>query len=124
MKPLAGKSRPRSGSARPSHYVSRGFVDDLRTGRWMLVPGSSDGEAGDPALTNVETSFRMLLIIVALYLNHHLLVQYGILKHGTTNPFAYILIPSGRLPNGLYSKSWADFLFLANAVVLWSWSVE
>jgi hypothetical protein len=61
-----------------------------------------------------------MLLPVTLYLNHNLLTHYGILGHGTPNPFACLLFPQGRLPNGKYTKAWTDFLFLAYYIIFWS----
>lgn len=60
------------------------------------------------------------MIPVVLYFNHTLLCHYGILKSGTPNPFARLILPSGRLENGYYVKTWWDFAFLATYVVFWS----
>lgn len=40
IQPLSGPTRPRktADSDLPDIYRSKGFVDDLKTGRWMLVP--------------------------------------------------------------------------------------
>ncbi|WWC71695.1 uncharacterized protein I206_105653 [Kwoniella pini CBS 10737] len=109
VKPLSGKPRPKKRKASkddlPDNYISRGFWDDLKTGRWMLIPSSA---------------FLIMLISPILYWNHKLLTQYGILKPDTPNPFKYLLWISGELPNGTYTKSIYDFAFLAQHVVFWS----
>jgi hypothetical protein len=42
VKPLSGPSRPKKAALGrddlPEFYHSRGLKDDLKTGRWMLVP--------------------------------------------------------------------------------------
>ena len=40
IKPLSGTARPRKSaeSDLPDMYRSKGFLNDLRTGRWMLIP--------------------------------------------------------------------------------------
>ncbi|RSH88614.1 hypothetical protein EHS25_002841 [Saitozyma podzolica] len=106
IKPLSGPPRPRrKPDDLPELYHSKGLWNDLKTGRWMLIPSSS---------------FLLMLLPVTLYLNHNLLTHYGILGHGTANPFACLLFPQGRLPNGKYTKAWTDFLFLAYYIIFWS----
>jgi acyl-CoA-dependent ceramide synthase len=61
-----------------------------------------------------------MLLPITLYLNHNLLTHFGILGHGTPNPFASLLFPQGRLPNGKYTKAWTDVLFLAYYIIFWS----
>lgn len=40
VKPLPGRKRVRRDpDALPEMYKTRGFWDDLKTGRWMLIPG-------------------------------------------------------------------------------------
>lgn len=45
IKPLSGPIKPRRKDLidpdLPDIYRSKGFVDDLKTGRWMLIPGMS-----------------------------------------------------------------------------------
>jgi hypothetical protein len=44
IKPLSGPTKPRKhliDPDLPDIYRSKGFVDDLKTGRWMLIPGTS-----------------------------------------------------------------------------------
>ncbi|WWC93633.1 hypothetical protein V866_000468 [Kwoniella sp. B9012] len=110
VKPLSGKPRPKSRKRRdandlPDNYHSRGFWDDLKTGRWMLVPSSA---------------LILALIPVILYINHNMLVQYGLLKPNTSNPFRHLLFISGEQPDGRYTKSIYDFAFLGYYVVFWS----
>jgi acyl-CoA-dependent ceramide synthase len=39
VKPLTGPKRPRQDDSQiPERYRSLGFWEDVRTGRWMLVP--------------------------------------------------------------------------------------
>jgi hypothetical protein len=43
IKPLSGPTKPRKhliDPDLPDIYRSKGFVDDLKTGRWMLIPGT------------------------------------------------------------------------------------
>jgi hypothetical protein len=43
IKPLSGPTKPRKhliDPDLPAIYRSKGFVDDLKTGRWMLIPGT------------------------------------------------------------------------------------
>lgn len=66
------------------------------------------------------SSFKMMLFPVALYFNHRLLVEFGILGRDTPNPFKPLLWPSYELPNGRYEKGYKDWLFVFNQVILWS----
>jgi acyl-CoA-dependent ceramide synthase len=68
----------------------------------------------------VATSFKLMMVPVALYLNHKLLVNYGILGKNTPNPFEPLLWPSYELSNGRYEKGLKDWLFVFNQVILWS----
>lgn len=134
VKPLAGRPgrRPKPKSSAddlPEIYRSKGFVDDLKTGRWMLVPCKSPEHARlaiakQPGHVVADMSsasaFLLLCVPVVLYFNHALLIRMGILKPGTANPFASFVTLPGRLPNGKYGKAFGDLLFLANAVVFWS----
>lgn len=61
-----------------------------------------------------------MMVPVALYFNHKLLVNYGILGKNTPNPFEPLLWPSYELPNGRYEKGLKDWLFVFNQVILWS----
>ena len=36
------------------------------------------------------------------------------------NPMSYLLFPQGVLPNGLVTKAWADFSFVAQHIITWS----
>ncbi|WVQ81954.1 hypothetical protein IAT38_004081 [Cryptococcus sp. DSM 104549] len=108
IRPLTSRPRPkqrRSKDDLPDNYDSFGFWGDLKTGRWMLVPSSA---------------FIIMLAAPALYLNHRLLVHWGILGANTPNYFEHLLFPANQLPDGRYSKSWWDLLFLANYVIFWS----
>lgn len=61
-----------------------------------------------------------MLIPPILYLNHRLLVHYGILGPDTPNIFEHLIFPSNRLPDGRYGKSWWDLAFMANYIIFWS----
>ncbi|ADV22743.1 acyl-CoA-dependent ceramide synthase [Cryptococcus gattii Ru294] len=108
VKPLTSRPRLKSKGKRdalPAIYSSNGFWDDVKTGRWMLIPSSS---------------FKLMLIPPILYLNHCLLVHYGILGPDTPNIFEHLIFPSNRLPDGRYGKSWWDLAFMANYIIFWS----
>lgn len=38
VQPLFGPPRPRTADDLPARYNTLGFWEDIRTGRWMLVP--------------------------------------------------------------------------------------
>ncbi|CAE6426849.1 unnamed protein product [Rhizoctonia solani] len=101
-----GMHLPGSGSppGRPS-----GFWHDIISMRWMREPGSS---------------FKLLLIPLALYGNFELVTRY-ILNQPYSNPFAALLFISHRLPDSdpsdpRYGKGWWDLAFLAYYVIFFS----
>ena len=61
-----------------------------------------------------------MLIPAALYWNQRFLVDFGILKPSTPNPFEPLIFLSGRLPNGKYTKAWADIAFILYYIIFWS----
>ncbi|KAK8854891.1 hypothetical protein IAR55_003630 [Kwoniella newhampshirensis] len=109
VQPLSGASRPKGAkngkSEMPAIYRSKGFWDDLQSGRWMLVPASA---------------FKLMLVPFILYANHELLIHFGLLAPGTFNLWAHFIFPQNKLPDGRYGKSWWDFAFCANYIIFWS----
>ncbi|ORY35426.1 putative phingosine N-acyltransferase protein [Naematelia encephala] len=106
VKPLRGSTRPRrSPDALPETYESLGFLKDVQTGRWMLVPSSA---------------FKLMLLPDIFYFSFHFLQNQGYLSKDTTNPFEPLLWLSNKLPNGSYTKGWGDILFVLNHVIFWS----
>jgi len=89
----------------------------MDAGPWSVYSRKGNDKS---SLTYVASSFKLMMIPVVLYLNHFLLVKYGILAKGTANPFKPLLLPMGRLANGKYTRQWWDFLFCANYIVFWS----
>jgi acyl-CoA-dependent ceramide synthase len=85
----------------------------------MLIPGmfSLTTEEGTDL---VASSFKLMMIPVALYWNHRALVNFGVLSKGTPNPFEPLLWPSYGLGNGKYDKGLKDWLFVFNHVIFWS----
>jgi len=69
---------------------------------------------------HVASSFKLLMIPVALYWNHRALVNFGVLGKGTPNPFEPLLWPSYQLESGRYDKGLKDWLFVFNHVIFWS----
>ncbi|WWD18964.1 hypothetical protein CI109_103421 [Kwoniella shandongensis] len=106
VQPLSGKPRPAKRKAElPDIYRSKGFWDDLKSGRWMLVPASA---------------FKLMIVPFILYANHELLIHFGLLAPGTFNLWAHLILPQNKLSDGRYGKSWWDFVFVANYIILWS----
>ncbi|WVR07408.1 hypothetical protein IAU60_004449 [Kwoniella sp. DSM 27419] len=107
VQPLSGRPRPkkRGRDDLPEGYDSLGLWRDLTTGRWMLIP---------------STAFVLFCIPIVLWVNHRLLVQYGVLSPSTPNLFEKVLLPQGKRPDGNYTKSVWDFAFLATYIVFWS----
>ncbi|KAI9637300.1 TLC domain-containing protein [Dioszegia hungarica] len=101
-KPRKPRRDPNDAAAR---YDSLGFWQDLKTGRWMLVP---------------ETSFKLLLVPVLYHFNHTLLVHANILSPDSPNPVRPLLFLSGQAADGRYGKHWNDVLFIAHQIIWWS----
>ncbi|WOO82505.1 Sphingosine N-acyltransferase-like protein FUM17 [Vanrija pseudolonga] len=99
-----GKPRP-SSDGLPERYHSLGFKEDLRTGRWMLVPSSA---------------FILMIIPILLWANQWILIDTGMMGPFTWNPFEHLLFVSYKLPNGKYVKGLYDFVFIAYYIVVWS----
>ncbi|ORX38622.1 putative ceramide synthase component [Kockovaella imperatae] len=136
VKPLpAGKPRRKAGSSSFS-YASKGFWNDIKTGRWMLVPASSFKilaaefalwAAIEVMLTRLDTTsktpFNPLSFIRSHPSGHHW-NPFSYLnldaQHTYPNPMSYFLFPQGLLPNGMARKSWADFVFVAQHIITWS----
>ncbi|KAI0732946.1 longevity assurance proteins LAG1/LAC1 [Fomitopsis betulina] len=99
---LAGKINPWS-------TESRGLLDDLHTGRWIIAPRSS---------------FTLLLIVVVAYCNWEFITPY--ISPGAPNPFAPLLFLSHYIPTSSpddprYAKGYLDLVFLAYYIIFWSW---
>ncbi|KDN47483.1 hypothetical protein RSAG8_03623, partial [Rhizoctonia solani AG-8 WAC10335] len=101
-----GMVLPGSPEGKPSS-----FWHDVITMRWMREPASS---------------FKLLLIPLALYGNFELITRY-ILKQPYSNPFAPLLFISHRLSDSepsdpRYGKGWLDLAFLAYYVIFFSFA--
>ncbi|KAH9965929.1 TLC domain-containing protein [Russula dissimulans] len=90
---------------------SRGFWNDLKTGRWVIVPSSS---------------LRILLVPIFLHINWIIFTPF-ILSHPPPSPFAPLLClsyptpsPTGDSADPRYRKGWLDLVFLAYYVVFFS----
>ncbi|BEI81962.1 hypothetical protein CcaverHIS002_0211220 [Cutaneotrichosporon cavernicola] len=107
VQPLSkGKGAPRrSASDLPDRYKSLGMKRDFTTGRWMLVPSSA---------------FVLMMIPVILWANQWMLIDLGLMGPYKVNPFAWMIFPSYRLPNGLYTKGLLDFVFIGYYIIFWS----
>ncbi|KAK4687945.1 hypothetical protein P7C73_g2164, partial [Tremellales sp. Uapishka_1] len=103
VKPLSGAIKPRKVHVLPEIYLTRGLWNDVKTGRWMLVPSSS---------------FQMMMVPVVMFVNHEMLVQFGIIPRKVMNPFYYMLFPGDPLPNGKFTKQYTDLLFLAYWIIV------
>ncbi|EIW61986.1 uncharacterized protein TRAVEDRAFT_44814 [Trametes versicolor FP-101664 SS1] len=87
---------------------SRGFWQDLKSLRWVVVPSSS---------------LKILLLVFILWANWELLAPY--IAKDTPNPFAPLLFISHRIPDTpeddpRYQKGYLDLAFLAYYIVFWS----
>ncbi|WVQ74831.1 hypothetical protein IAR50_004438 [Cryptococcus sp. DSM 104548] len=108
VKPLSSRPRPARNGRKddlPDLYHSKGFLDDLVTGKWMLVPSSS---------------FKLMLLAPFLYYQHEILQHIGIFSPELPNVFEHLVFISNKLPDGRYGKSWWDLAFLANYIIFWS----
>ncbi|KAI9508950.1 longevity assurance proteins LAG1/LAC1 [Russula earlei] len=90
---------------------SHGFWNDLKTGRWVVVPGSS---------------LRILLIPIFLHINWMIFTPL-IHSHSPPSPFAPLIFISHPTPSPTddstdprYRKGWLDLVFLAYYVVFFS----
>ncbi|KAH9999694.1 TLC domain-containing protein [Russula compacta] len=100
--------RPPVISMEPKSY---GFWSDLKSGRWVLVPGSS---------------LRILFLPIFLHINWIIFTPL-ILSHPPPSPFAPLLFVSHPTPSSTvdsteprYRKGWLDLVFLAYHVVFFS----
>ncbi|TFY50933.1 hypothetical protein EVJ58_g10825 [Rhodofomes roseus] len=98
-----------AGRLDPWSTKSAGFVADLCSSRWVVVPWSS---------------FKLLLIVVVLYCNWEVVTPY--VAPGTPNPFAPLLFISHYIPTSSpddprYAKGYLDLVFIAYYIVFWSW---
>ncbi|KAI9001041.1 TLC domain-containing protein [Trametes punicea] len=87
---------------------SRGFWDDIKSLRWVVVPSSS---------------LKILLIVFVLWANWEILAPY--VAKGLPNPFASLIFISHRVPgtpddDPRYQKGYLDLLFIAYYIVFWS----
>lgn len=107
---------------------SRGFLNDLKTGRWVLIPGKSLFFLPVLLLTAflAAVSLRILLVPVFLHLNWVFFTPL-ILSHPPPSPFAPLLFISYPTPSPTddstdprYRKGWLDLAFLAYYVVFFS----
>ncbi|PVF94233.1 longevity assurance proteins LAG1/LAC1, partial [Serendipita vermifera] len=107
---IAGSLTPSTSAPRsprrlaPHEQLSKGFLHDLITMRWMIRPSSS---------------FKILVAPIILYLS------WKLLGFTHNNPWERLLFVSNRLPDApdgtpLYGKSYWDFAFIGYYVVVFS----
>ncbi len=104
-----------------------GFWSDLKTGRWVMVPGrSSSLFPHQPAYFLAASSLRILLLPVFLHINWIVFTPL-ISSHPPPSPFAPLLFISYPTPSPTddstdprYRKGWLDLVFLAYYVVFFS----
>ena len=131
--PAGPPRRKKNRGGVPELYRSHGLANDLKTGRWMLVPRKSTMRSplhshvpscravrDDTLIMIVESALAIMIMTYALYGSTEYLLSNGFLPDGTTNWFKYLVIPQYRLANGMYTKGWADFIFFINHIVVWS----
>ncbi|KAI0335437.1 longevity assurance proteins LAG1/LAC1 [Cubamyces sp. BRFM 1775] len=87
---------------------SRGFWQDIKSLRWVVVPSSS---------------LKILLLVFVLWANWELLAPY--IGKDLQNPFAPLIFISHRIPDTpdsdpRYQKGYFDLAFIAYYVVFWS----
>ncbi|ODN78918.1 hypothetical protein L202_04442 [Cryptococcus amylolentus CBS 6039] len=105
-----GLGTPSKVKARPlsRRYVSDGLWNDVKTGKWLLIPSSS---------------FKLSLIAPILYLLHVGLAYAGIeaFQPGgqIPNVGAKCLLPSNEQDGG-YAKTWWDVALLVHYIVFWT----
>lgn len=128
VRPLPGRRR----QMERDRYRSKGLWSDVKTGRWLLAPGqliSLVPFCPDTIIvlywrldsSILASSFKLSLIAPSLYLIHHLLTIYGIISFAQVpNVFEHFILPSNKLEDGRYGKSWWDFAFLAHYVIFWT----
>jgi acyl-CoA-dependent ceramide synthase len=110
--PLDSPIRSRSGSpSKAKTPISHGFWNDLKTGRWVVVPSSS---------------LRLLLLPVFLHINWIIFTPL-IFTHPPPSPFAPIFFisyptpsPTDDITDPRYRKGWLDLVFIAYNVVFFS----
>lgn len=115
LMPQTPTGAPSRGRFRPSLIdttpISQGFWNDLKSGRWVVVPSSS---------------LRMLLLPVFLHINWILFTPL-IFTQPPPSPFAPLLFisyptpsPTDDIADPRYRKGWLDLVFLAYNIVFFS----
>src|SRR5258708_8500102 len=97
-----------------------GFWSDLKTGRWVMVPGrSSSLFPHQSAYFLAASSLRILLLPVFLHINWIVFTPL-ISSHPPPSPFAPLLFISYPTPSPTddstdprYRRGWLDLVFLA-----------
>ncbi|KAH9062696.1 longevity assurance proteins LAG1/LAC1 [Lactarius vividus] len=104
------KSRPRP-PFKDNTPISHGLLNDITTGRWVVVPSAS---------------LRMLLLPVFLHINWTIFTPL-VFTHPPPSPFAPLLFvsyptpsPTNDITDPRYRKGWLDLVFLAYNVVFFS----
>jgi acyl-CoA-dependent ceramide synthase len=67
-----------------------------------------------------SSAFVLMMIPVILWANQWMLIDLGLMGPYKVNPFAWMIFPSHRLPNGLYHKGLLDFVFIGYYIIFWS----
>ena len=122
--PTRGRFRPSSIDTTP---VSHGFWNDIKTGRWVVVPSASQTHVfSRSSLQFSGASLRLLLIPVFLHINWIFFTPL-IFTQPPPSPFApffFISYPTPSPTNDItdprYRKGWLDLVFLAYNVVFFS----
>lgn len=66
------------------------------------------------------SAFVLMVIPVLLWANQWMLIDLGLMGPYTVNPFAWMIFPSYRLPNGKYVQGPLDFVFIGYYIIFWS----
>lgn len=117
----------RAKKGRGIHYSteSRGFLKDITSLRWVVVPSMhlcSSTHDTVRFLTTPKlpaTSLKILAIVVLLW------ATWEVLAPSLTNPFAALLFVSHQVPTSSaedprYQKGYLDLVFVSFYIVVWS----
>lgn len=114
--------RQRRSATRVTRRDTDGFWSELKTGRWMLVPGKFCPlvESSLKRLISSASSFKLLLITLFYHVSHTLLIQLGIISPSSPNYASWLLFLHGQQSDGTYGKHRGDIFFVAHQVIWWS----
>lgn len=103
---------------------SDGLWADIKSLRWVIVPGTSHILTPKTTAYGSEaSSLKLLLTVVLLWANWEMLSPY--VARGIPNPFEPLLFISHRVPTSSaedprYQKGYLDLAFMAYYIIFWS----